>query len=121
MKINRRRFLKNSLVAGSLLAGSSSFISGCSGISRSDMPDRSLENQSATQLDEVRNGILYYASLAPSGHNSQPWFVTVKSPNAWIIGADPQRRLPAVDPNNREAMLAIGAFADTEYFVIVAF
>ena len=112
MKINRRRFLKNSLVAGSLLAGSSSFISGCSGISRSDMPNRGLDNQSTTQLDEVRNGILYYASLAPSGHNSQPWYVKVNSQNEWVIGVDPNRRLPAVDPNNREALLSLGAFAE---------
>ena len=36
----------------------------------------------------------------------------IRSPNDWIIGADPQRRLPAVDPNNREAILSIGAFAE---------
>ena len=36
----------------------------------------------------------------------------VKSQNEWIIGADPRRRLPAVDPQNREVMLALGAFAE---------
>lgn len=32
--------------------------------------------------------------------------------NEWIIGLDPQRRLPEVDPDNREALLSIGAFAE---------
>jgi len=112
MKINRRSFLKKTLAVGSLLTGGGSIISACSGIIRSDMPVRKPANQSAVQLDAVRNAILCYASLAPSGHNAQPWVVKIRSPNDWIIGADPQRRLPAVDPNNREAMLSIGAFAE---------
>jgi len=112
MKINRRSFLKETLAAGTMLAGAGSLISACSGISRSDLPDRIPAEQSTTELDEVRNAILYYASLAPSGHNSQPWYVKVKSPNEWIISADPNRRLPAVDPNNREVMLSIGAFVE---------
>lgn len=110
--MGRRCFLKNSLAAGSLLAGGGSIISACSGISRSDMPVRNPANQSVAQLDAVRNAILYYASLAPSGHNSQPWFVKVIRQNEWIIGADPKRRLPAVDPQNREAMLSLGAFVE---------
>ena len=110
MKINRRSFLKETLAAGTMLAGAGSLISACSGISRSDLPDRIPAEQSTTQLDEVRSAILYHASLAPSGHNTQPWYVKVKSPNEWIISADPNRRLPAVDPNNREVMLSIGAF-----------
>jgi len=112
MNINRRSFLKETLAAGTMLAGAGSLISACSGINRSDLPDGIPAEKSPTELDEVRNAILYYASLAPSGHNSQPWYVKVKSPNEWIISADPNRRLPAVDPNNREVMLSIGAFVE---------
>ena len=112
MNINRRSFLKETLAAGTMLAGAGSLISACSGISRSDLPDGIPAEQSTTELDEVRNAILYYASLAPSGHNSQPWYVKVKSPNEWIISADPNRRLPAVYPNNREVMLSVGAFVE---------
>jgi hypothetical protein len=112
MKINRRSFLKKSLTAGTMLAGAGSLISACSGISRSDLTEHIPAEQSTTKLDEVRNSILYYASLAPSGHNSQPWYVKVKSQNEWIIGAEPDRRLPAVDPNNREVVLSLGAFAE---------
>jgi hypothetical protein len=112
MKINRRSFLKKSLVAGSLLAGPGALVSACSGVSRSDMLQRDSGGNSTVSLDEIRTSILYHASLAPSGHNSQPWFVKVRSQNEWIIGADPNRRLPAVDPNHREVMLSLGAFAE---------
>ena len=112
MKINRRSFLKKSIAAGTLLAGAGSLISACSGTRRSDLKAPESADQSIPQLDEVREAILYYASLAPSGHNSQPWYVTVRGPDEWIIGADPNRRLPAVDPNNREVMLSIGAFVE---------
>ena len=112
MKINRRSFLKKTLAAGSLLAGAGSFIAACSGVNRSDMPGPDVAEQTHHRLDKVRNAVLYYASLAPSGHNSQPWYVKLLDRNEWIIGADPSRRLPAVDPHNREAMLSIGAFAE---------
>jgi hypothetical protein len=54
--------------------------------------------------------ILYLASLAPSGHNTQPWFVTYIEPYHWIIGNDKRKWLPAVDPAQRETILSIGAF-----------
>jgi hypothetical protein len=56
--------------------------------------------------------ILWHASLAPSGHNTQPWVVGVPEPNRLLIGAAPGRRLPAVDPENRELLLSIGCFLE---------
>jgi hypothetical protein len=112
MKIDRRNFLKKTLTAGSMLAGAGSILSACSSITRSDMPLRDSAGNSTVSLDEIRTAILFHASLAPSGHNSQPWYVKVKRQNEWIIGVDSNRRLPAVDPNNREVMLSLGAFAE---------
>ena len=54
--------------------------------------------------------ILFLASLAPSGHNTQPWFVQYLEPYHWIIGNDKNKWLPAVDPTQRETILSIGAF-----------
>jgi hypothetical protein len=54
--------------------------------------------------------ILALASLAPSGHNTQPWFVKYIEPYHWIIGNDKRKWLPAVDPTQRETILSIGAF-----------
>ncbi|MEO8659835.1 MAG: nitroreductase [Bryobacteraceae bacterium] len=56
--------------------------------------------------------ILTLASRAPSGHNTQPWTVTVLDREHWIIGIDEARRLPAVDPTARETLLSLGAFLE---------
>jgi hypothetical protein len=61
-------------------------------------------------LKEDERAILYLASLAPSGHNTQPWLVKYIEPYHWIIGNDKNRWLPGVDPTQRETMLSIGAF-----------
>jgi hypothetical protein len=53
-------------------------------------------------------GVLAAASLAPSVHNSQPWRFRV-SPNQIELYADPRRRLPATDPEDRELRLSCGA------------
>src|SRR5262245_43161367 len=55
--------------------------------------------------------ILYYASLAPSGHNAQPWQVRLGEGQLWI-GTDSARWLPKVDPTNREVTLSVGAFVE---------
>lgn len=54
--------------------------------------------------------ILGYASLAPSSHNTQPWRVKIISDSEFVIQSDSTRRLPKVDPDNRELLLSIGAF-----------
>ena len=57
--------------------------------------------------------ILLLASLAPSGHNTQPWFVKYIVPYHWLICNDRTRWLPAVDPTQRETILSIGTFIQT--------
>jgi hypothetical protein len=56
--------------------------------------------------------IIYLASLAPSGHNTQPWTVMIIDSNHWMIGTDSTRWLSVVDPENREMLLSIGAFLE---------
>ena len=109
--MHRREFLRT-ILAGGLVIGTGSLMSACKGITRDDLqaPGGSLET--VPGLDESDVTILQHASLAPSGHNSQPWFVKIIGPKNWIVGIDPQRRLPAVDPENREALLSIGAFIE---------
>ena len=74
---------------------------------RVDCPSQQIPGLSE---DEIK--IVYLASLAPSGHNTQPWTLTIKGPKRWVIGSDRKRWLPAVDPDNREMMLSIGAFIE---------
>src|SRR6185369_15981431 len=51
--------------------------------------------------------LAYYARLAPSSHNSQPWrFVT--GPSEVDLFADLERWLPAIDPEQRELHVSLG-------------
>ena len=113
MELSRRKFIKSSFAAGALAMGVAPLLSACGrGVRRGDIKPAGRLPEAIPDLDDQSAGILHYASLAPSGHNAQPWYVKVVNRGEWIIGADPERRLPTVDPNNREVMLSIGAFAE---------
>ena len=51
--------------------------------------------------------LVHYATLAASGHNSQPWKFTIQE-NAIEIHPDTSRRLPVVDPDHRELWISLG-------------
>lgn len=111
--MNRRAFIKMALASTAATAGSTSLLSACgSGVKRADLQPEGREFETVLALGEEASAILYYASLAPSGHNAQPWALKVISQREWIIGGDPKRRLPAVDPQNRELLLSLGAFVE---------
>jgi hypothetical protein len=105
--MNRRKFLN---VAGAtilLVSGATYLICDRKSLVRGNVRD---DDQKNIILKPDEKEILYLASLAPSGHNTQPWFVKYIEPFHWIIGNDKDRWLPAVDPTQRETMLSIGAF-----------
>ena len=111
MMLNRREFIKSSLSAG-LALGAGSLLSSCSGVRRGELFELNEAENRGIQLDGTARTILYQASLAPSGHNSQPWRVRVENPDFWTVEVDESRRLPAVDPDSREVLLSIGAFVE---------
>jgi len=111
MTINRRHFIKVS-AEGMILLGGLSLTQACSGFKRSDLESLKDQQQTIKGLEKDSMEILSLASLAPSGHNTQPWTVKVVEPNHWMIGSDKRRWLPAVDPENREMLLGIGAFIE---------
>ena len=111
MTTDRRSFMK--MLGGcALVAGAAPLIPVSVGAARSDFRSGLRTESPVAGLDPALGRILHYASLAPSGHNSQPWCVRLIDDRKMIIGADPERRLPAVDPNNREVMLSLGAFVE---------
>ena len=75
-----------------------------SNLSRADI--KPTDDNSATLKPDEKE-ILFLASLAPIGHNTQPWFVQYLKPYHWIIGNDKSKWLPAVDPTQRETILAL--------------
>ena len=105
--MNRRKFLA--------LTGGSVVIAGVTGYALSDKsnfvrPDLKPDNRIGINLTADEREILYLASLAPSGHNTQPWFIKRVQPLNWVICNDKSKWLPAVDPAQRETILSIGAF-----------
>ena len=56
--------------------------------------------------------ILYFASLAGSSHNSQPWKVEVVGNRLIKLYADTTRELSVVDPQRKELYISLGAFIE---------
>jgi hypothetical protein len=54
--------------------------------------------------------VLEYGSMAPSGHNTQPWGIKPVSENEFILLSQKDRWLSQVDPENRELLITMGAF-----------
>lgn len=105
--MKRRNFIA---VAGTLLAaaGGVYYLStDKKNLTRTDISD---DIPHKILLKDDEREILYLASLAPSGHNTQPWLVKYIEPYHWIIGNDKSKWLPGVDPTQRETILSIGAF-----------
>ena len=103
---------------GLLMAGVSSVLSVTLGTSSSraaalrsaaDAPENA---QLRKLLGDTAVSTLSYASLAPSGHNAQPWVVDIVEREHWRIGTRREHWLPAVDPRNRETLLSVGAFLE---------
>src|SRR5262249_3613515 len=80
------------------------------GVTREDVEEPPGSAPAALIAPEL-HALLYYASLAPSGHNAQPWTVRIDGREIWV-GTDSARWLPKVDPANRELMLSVGAFLE---------
>lgn len=105
--MNRRKFI--AIAGGSIAIGAATvyLLSDKHNFERADS-DQQEPIKISFSPDERE--ILYLASLAPSGHNTQPWFVRYVEPYHWIIGNDKSRWLPGVDPTQRETILSLGTF-----------
>jgi hypothetical protein len=105
--MTRRKFL--TITTGVIVIGGVAYYlnSDKSNFVRTDIKENTQTN---IPLLADEKQILYLASLAPSGHNTQPWIVKYVEPYHWIICNDKTKWLPAVDSTQRETILSIGAF-----------
>ncbi len=108
MAMSRRAFAR--VLGAGLVCSLGSRALGASASSRRD--ETGASGPPVAPLDEVGMRILQLASLAPNGHNTQPWEVALHDARSWTIRSVENRRLPAVDPNDRELTLSIGAFSE---------
>lgn len=73
-------------------------------------PDAAL----TARLGEARMHMLRLAGRAPSGHNAQPWLVSISRDGSRLcVSAARDRRLPMVDPHDRELQISLGCFVET--------
>jgi hypothetical protein len=116
--MNRKKFI--GIFGGTVIAvGTTSYLlSDKNNLVRADIKPADDHNK---MLKPDEKEILFLASLAPSGHNTQPWFVQYLEPYHWIIGNDKSKWLPAVDPTQRETILSIGAFIQNLEYAAVSF
>lgn len=105
--MKRRRFFTVAGGSALTIAGAYYLLTDKRNFSREDTQTNPAEKIS---FEPDERAILSLASLAPSGHNTQPWFVKYIEPYHWIVGNDKSKWLPAVDPTQRETILSIGAF-----------
>jgi hypothetical protein len=61
----------------------------------------------ASLMEQPFKEIIHYATLAPSGHNTQPWKFAIQD-NAILIFPDYLRRLPVVDPDDHALFISLG-------------
>lgn len=109
--MNRREFIRYSC-CGAALLGVSGFSYSWLRLGEESAMRKKYMVSPIGYLTEKESMILYLASLAPSGHNTQPWIIDVRDKKEWYIGFDQARQLSVVDPDNRELMLSIGAFIE---------
>lgn len=58
-------------------------------------------------MDPLLETLIRHATLAPSGHNTQPWTFSAQ-PATIRIHPDPTRRLPVVDPDDHALYISLG-------------
>lgn len=116
--MNRGKFISIAVGTTIVVGATSYLLSDKRNLVRADIKPVN-DNNATLKPDEKE--ILFLASLAPSGHNTQPWFVQYLEPYHWIIGNDKSKWLPAVDPTQRETILSIGAFIQNLDYAAGAF
>jgi hypothetical protein len=58
-------------------------------------------------MEDQFKEIIHYATLAPSGHNTQPWKFSIKN-NSILIYPDYSRGLHVVDPDDHALFISLG-------------
>ncbi len=106
--LSRRDFLKLLAAAGVTATGAYVLFEYAPWLNYDQQADyiRSPLEKETTLSAQMRE-LVRYATLAASGHNTQPWKFAVKE-NVIEIHPDYARRLPVVDPHDRELWISLG-------------
>lgn len=106
--LSRRDLLKLAALTGVTVAGGHLLTTYAPWVNYEQTADRTRQpiTPSAKPSVQLRE-MVRYATLAANGHNAQPWSFALRE-NSIEIHPDTSRRLPAVDPDDRELWISLG-------------
>jgi hypothetical protein len=102
-RISRRDFLKLTAAGSAAAAGGYALYEFAPWL---DYENQAEQVWTLKESDSMRS-LIHYATLAPNGHNTQPWKFAIRG-NAIEIHPDYSRELPVVDPQHRELWISLG-------------
>lgn len=103
---SRRRLLKFASVGGLAAAGGALLFDYAPWLSYEAQANRA---RATLPHAQALTALIHHAILAASGHNAQPWkFALLPESKVIEIHPDNTRRLPSVDPNERELWISLG-------------
>jgi hypothetical protein len=103
---SRREF-----IAGSVAVAASLPLAGCARHNMADYQAAASSLRAALAENPDMQQMIRYATLAPNGHNSQPWRFSINGGFASII-PDLSRRTPVVDPDDHHLFVSLGCAAE---------
>ena len=102
---------RRELVAGSVAVAASMPLAGCSRRNMDDYEDAATKLRAQLAENPDMQQMIRYATLAPNGHNSQPWRFSINGGFASIL-PDLSRRTPVVDPDDHHLFVGLGCAAE---------
>lgn len=108
--MNRRNLLLGGGAALTAVAAGGAVTAWSMG-SRDDMAARARALRRPLDPDGGMAEVVRYATLAPNGHNTQPWRFAAEDGVLRIL-SDPTRRTPVVDPDDHHLFIGMGAAAE---------
>jgi nitroreductase len=108
--MNRRHIL---IGGGSLIAlGTGATVAAAARMgSAADYADATKAMRAVLSAQPEARELVRYATLAPNGHNTQPWRFEL-APGRIVIHADFTRRTPVVDPDDHHLFVSLGCAAE---------
>ena len=108
-KLSRRRFLMVAAAAGTTAVVGEALVTYAPWQDYAAQARRTWDTpfQTGASVPAQMRELVRYATLAPSGHNTQPWLFAIQG-NTIRLSPDCSRRLPAVDPQDRELWISLG-------------
>jgi hypothetical protein len=103
---SRRKFLANSAVATGALP-----LTSCAGSDMTVYDDAASGIRAPLPVNPDFEALVRFATLAPNGHNTQPWLFT-ELPTGARITPDFKKRTPVVDPDDHHLYISLGCAAE---------